>query len=194
MSEKIVLSFTRISIKFGDMNWNPLIEILTVSSSNLLSEVIIKKIILYWFGSGLYSTVVETTFKFLTLYKEPSLNMCINFVPKFFLIVACIRFSYEKKCYIKCKTIGKKIRENNERMNFLYNIFINKNHIHSNQFSILGINRISHPINPNPYHPTIFIIVQLMKKRVLYEAHNTKNSNKSNNQNTKIFLKRMLVK
>ena len=192
-----MLSFTRKSIKFGDTNWNPLIGILTVPSSNLLREVITKKIIFYWFESGLYSPVVETTFKFLTLYKEPSLNMCLNLVTKVFLIVACIRFSYEKKntYYIKCETIGKKIRENNRRMNFLYNIFINKNHINTNQFSIFfSISRLPHPTKPNPYYPTIFIIVQLMKKRVLHEAHNTKNSNKSNNKNTSSFLKRVLIK
>ena len=157
-----MLSFTRKSIKFGDMNQNPLIGILTVPSSKHLSEVISKKIILYWFESGLYSPVVETTFKFLTLYKESSLNMYLNLVTKFFLIVACIRFSYEKKntYYIKCETIGKKIRENNGRMNFLYNIFINKNHVHTNQFSILlGINRLPYPTKLNLYYPTIFIII-----------------------------------
>ena len=107
--------------------------------------------------------------------KKPSLNMCLNLVTKFFLIVACIRFSYEKKYYIKCKTIGKKIKENNGRKNFLYNIFINKNYVHTNQFSILFyINKLSHPTKSNPYRLTISIIVQFMKKRVLHEAHNTK--------------------
>ena len=189
-----MLSFTRISIKFGDMNWNPLIEILTVSSSNLLSEVITNKIILYWFESGMYSPIVETTFKFLTLYKEPSLNMCLNLITKFLLMHA-LDFPMKKKCYIKCKIIGKKITENNGKKNFLYNIFINKNHVHTNQFSILlGINRLPHPTKSNPYHLIIFIVVHLMKKIVLHEAYNTKNSNKSKNKNTRIFLKRMLVK
>ena len=144
----------------------------------------------------MYSPVVETTFKLLTLYKKSSLNMCLNLVTKFFLIVACIRFSYEKKnVTLSVKQLGKKIRENNGRMNFLYNFFVNKNHVHTNQFSILlAINRLPHPTKPNSYHPTIFIITQLMKKRVLYEAHNTKNLNKSKNKNTRIFLKRMLVK
>ena len=75
--------------------------------------------------------------------------------------------------------------------------FINKNYIHTNQFStLLSINRLPHPIKSDSYHPTIFIIIQLMKKnkRVFYGAHNTKNSNKSKNKNTRIFLKKMLVK
>ena len=76
-------------------------------------------------------------------------------------------------------------------------LFINNKYVHTNQFSILlDINRLPHPTKPNSYHPTIFIIVQLMKKnkRVLHEAHNTKNLNKSKNKNTRTFLKRMLVK
>ena len=72
---------------------------------------------------------------------------------------------------------------------------LKKNNVHTNQLSILlGINRLPHPPKSNPYHPTIFIIVQLMKKRVLHKAHNTKNSNKSKNKNTRTFLKKMLVK
>lgn len=192
-----MLSFTCISIKFGDMNWNPLIGIITVPSSNLLSEVMTKKIILYWFESGLYLPVVETTFKFLTLYKDPSLNMCLNLVTKFFLIVACIRFFYKKKkkhATLSVKQLGKKLQKTMGE-NFLCNLFINKNNVHINQFSILlGINRLPHPTKSNPYHPTIFIIVQLMKKRVLHERHNTKNSNKSKNKNTRIFLTKMLVR
>ena len=108
-----MLSFIRISIKFGDMNWNSLIGILTVPSSNLISKVIRKKIILYLFESGLYSLVVETIFKFLTLYKESSLNMCLNLITKFFLIVACIRFSYEKKKHttLSVKQLGNKLEK-----------------------------------------------------------------------------------
>ena len=68
-------------------------------------------------------------------------------------------------------------------MNFLYNIFINKSHVHTNQFFIiLDINKLSHPTKPNSYHLTISIIIQLMKKRALHEAQNTKNLNKLKNK------------
>ena len=90
-----------------------MIGILTITSLNLLREVITKKLIVYWFESGLYSLVVEKTFKFLILYKEPSLNMCLNLVTKFFLIVACIRFSYEKEKHatLSVKQLRKKLEK-----------------------------------------------------------------------------------
>ena len=90
-----------------------------------------------------------------------------------------LEFPTKKNAALSVKQLGKQIRENNGRKKILYNIFINKNHVHINQFStVLGINKLPHPTKSNSYHQIIFIIVQLMKKRVLHEAHNTKNSNK----------------
>ena len=48
-------------------------------------------------------------------------SKCLNLITKFFLIVACIIFFYEKKnVTLSVKQLGKKkVRENNGRRNFL---------------------------------------------------------------------------
>lgn len=91
--ESMLVSLIRASIISGHMNWNPCSDMLTMPSSNLLSNFMRMKSNLDPCDSGLYFPVLETTFRFLMLYTEPSSKRFLNRETRIFGIVAWIKFS-----------------------------------------------------------------------------------------------------